>query len=87
MRKMAGNQAHLDALAQRLGYHDYATYAAYQTHQAAMRQANGLNGTPAAQAQQPPQQNWLQNLLSSIPGTPAYLLGKVNDAFGKATGQ
>lgn len=61
---MAGNQAHLDALAQRLGYRDYATYAAYQAHQQAARLNNGLNGTPGpAQPQQAPV-NWLQTLIN-----------------------
>lgn len=87
---MAGpSQAHLDVLAQRMGYHDYATYQAYQAHQQAMRLSNGLNGQPGPIGGAPQQapQNWLQHLLSSIPGTPAYLFGKVNDAFGNATGQ
>jgi hypothetical protein len=85
-------QAHLDTLARQQGFHDYATYQAYQQKQQAMRMDNGLQGTGSSIGQAPgagpaPPQNFLQHLLSSIPGTPAYLLGKVNDAFGKATGQ
>lgn len=60
---MAGNQAHLDALAQKLGYRDYATYSAYQAHQQAARLNNGINGTGAPQAQQAPT-NWLQTLIN-----------------------
>lgn len=66
---MAGNQAHLDALAQRLGYRDYATYSAYQAHQAAMRQQNGIQGTGYSTGPQdqpaPPPENWLQRLISN----------------------
>lgn len=63
---MAGNQAHLDALAQKLGYRDYATYSAYQAHQAAMRQAP-VAATPQAVPvqQQAPPQNWLQTLINN----------------------
>lgn len=62
---MAGNQAHLDALAQKLGYRDYATYSAYQAHQAAMQQgpAPVAGGVPVQQ--QPPPQNWLQTLINN----------------------
>lgn len=84
---MAGQypQAHLDHAARQLGFHDYATYSAYQQKQAAMRMDNGIQGTGySAGAQQPAGNNWLQNLLAKIPIHPAYLLGKVNDAFTKA---
>ena len=84
---MAGprTQAHLDVLARQMGFHDYATYAAYQQKQAALRQSNSINGQngpmPGAQ---PQGNNFLQNLLARIPIHPAYLLGKVNDAFTQA---
>lgn len=87
---MAGpaTQAHLDVLARQMGYHDYATYQAYQQKQAAMRMNNGIQGTGSAigqdPSQQPQQNNWLQNLIAKIPIHPAYLLGKVNDAFTQA---
>jgi hypothetical protein len=85
---MAGpaTQAHLDALARQIGFHDYATYNAYQQKQAAMRMDNGIQGTGynTGQPQQPQQNNWLQNLIAKIPIHPAYLLGKVNDAFTQA---
>ncbi|MFL6707999.1 MAG: hypothetical protein ACJ8HI_07310 [Massilia sp.] len=81
-----GSQA-LDQAARQMGFHDYATYQAYQNKQAAMRMDNGIQGTGYStgpqQAAAPPE-NWLQHLLSSIPIHPAYLLGKVNDAFTKA---
>lgn len=87
---MAGpaTQAHLDTLARQMGFHDYATYSAYQQHQQAMRMNNGIQGTgydATGGAQQPQQPtNWLQNLINKIPIHPAYLLGKVNDAFTQA---
>lgn len=85
---MAGpaTQAHLDTLARQLGYHDYATYQAYQQKQSAMRMDNGIQGTgySTGQQQQPQGNNWLQNLIAKIPIHPAYLLGKVNDAFTQA---
>lgn len=85
---MAGHsQAHLDVLARQLGFHDYATYSAYQQHrQADVLGANPATGAPgeAGAPQQPAGNNWLQNLLARIPIHPAYLLGKVNDAFTQA---
>jgi len=59
------NQAHLDALAQKLGFQNYAQYSAYQQHQALMRQqpAAPVAAQPAPQPQ--PQQNWLQNLINN----------------------
>jgi hypothetical protein len=77
-------QAHLDVLSRQLGFPDYATYRAYQQKQAAARLQNGLNGTGAAQGQVATGNNFLQNLLARIPIHPAYLLGKVNDAFTQA---
>lgn len=80
-------QAHLDTLARQMGFHDYATYSAYQQHQQAARMDNGINGTAAnvgGAPQQPQGNNFLQNLLAKIPIHPAYLLGKVNDAFTQA---
>jgi hypothetical protein len=84
---MAGpySQAHLDHAARQMGFHDYATYSAYQQKQTARRLDNGIQGTGAPTGQPAPQ-NWLQHLLSSIPGTPAYLFGYVNDQMGKALG-
>lgn len=83
----AASQAHLDTLARQMGFHDYATYSAYQQHQAAQRMDNGIQGTgynTGAPTQQPQGNNFLQNLLAKIPIHPAYLLGKVNDAFTQA---
>lgn len=83
---MAG-QAHLDAAARQLGFHNYAQWSAYQQH----RQNDVLGGNPpvgtpgeAGAPQQPAGNNWLQTLLARIPIHPAYLLGKVNDAFTQA---
>lgn len=86
---MAGpaQQAHLDTLARQLGYHDYATYAARQQHiQQDVLGANPATGVPgeAGAPQQPATNNWLQNLIARIPIHPAYLFGKVNDAFTQA---
>lgn len=78
-------QAHLDVLARQMGFPDYATYSAYQQKQTAMRMNNGIQGTGYSTGpDQPGGNNWLQNLLAKIPIHPAYLLGKVNDAFTKA---
>lgn len=78
-------QAHLDTQARQLGYQDYEHFA---LHQAQMQQAahnNGIQGTGYGPGQAQPQQgNWLQNLIAKIPIHPAYLLGKVNDAFTQA---
>jgi uncharacterized membrane protein YebE (DUF533 family) len=62
---MAGNQAHLDALAQKLGYRDYATYSAYQAHQAAMQQGPAPSAAPQPAQPQAPPQNWLQTLINN----------------------
>lgn len=76
-----GSQA-LDHAARRMGYHDYATYQAAQAHRQDVLSQNPATGTTGP-AGAPPE-NWLQHLLSSIPIHPAYLLGKVNDAFAQA---
>lgn len=83
---MAGySQAHLDALAQQQGFHNYDQWAAWN---AKRNQISGIGGAtgianPGGAPAQPPQ-NWLQHLLGSIPIHPMYLLNKVNDAFTKA---
>lgn len=84
--------AHMDALARQLGYANFNQYQLHQQMLQTQRMQNGIQGTGSNIGQAPgpaqaPPQNFLQHLMSSIPGTPAYLLGKVNDAFGKATGQ
>lgn len=67
---MAGpaTQAHLDTLAQQMGFRDYATYSAYQQHQAMQQQGGPPPQQQAAPAQpQQPPQNWLQHLIMSSP--------------------
>ena len=76
-------QAHLDTQARQLGYQDYQHFALHNAQMQAAAQNNGIQGTGYGQAQ-PQQGNWLQNLLAKIPIHPAYLLGKVNDAFTQA---
>lgn len=86
---MAGpySQAHLDHAARQMGFHDYASYSAWnqRTRQPVLA-GNPTVGAPgeAGAPHQPAGNNWLQNLLARIPIHPAYLLGKVNDAFDQA---
>jgi hypothetical protein len=74
-------QAHLDALARQLGYHDYATYQAYQRNRNALLGAGvtlqkpvvnpGAAQQPVVQpGQQPAPQNWLQRLIGALNGHP-----------------
>lgn len=73
-------QAQLDAAARQMGFHDYATYSAFQAKERARITAPAPAGGPAPN-------NWLQNLLESIPGHPAMLFRYVGDRFNQATGQ
>lgn len=75
-------QAHLDALAQQQGFKNYAQWAAWNRN---TRQVVLQGGAGGAAPTQPPQ-NWLQHLLSSIPGHPAQLLGYVDNKMGQALG-
>lgn len=77
------SQAQLDAAARQMGFHDYATYQGYQRTRNGIIGAGG-GGTGGINPTQPDPPNWLQTLLAKIPIHPAYLLGKVNDAFTKA---
>lgn len=83
---MAGHsQAHLDALAQSQGFHDYNHWATWNAQRQQMLSQNPATGVPGeAGAPQQPGNNWLQNLLGRIPIHPAYLFGKINDAFTQA---
>ena len=76
------SRAHLDAVAQGMGFKDYNHWAAWNQNTRQVVLSPGPAGTDGST----PPQNWLQHLLSSIPATPAYLLNKVNDALGNATG-
>lgn len=81
---MAGYpQAHLDHAARQMGFHDYATYSAWNAHRQQVLQG-GAGAPGEAGAPQQQGNNWLQHLLARIPIHPAYLLGKVNDAFTQA---
>lgn len=72
----APSMAALDHAARQHGFHDYSQYSAWQ----AKYQQGGSQGQP------PAPQNWLQSVLASIPIHPTYLLKKVSDAYGNATG-
>lgn len=72
-------QAQLDAAARQKGFKDYSQYQAWDrnTRQVVMQ----------GNVEAPPQTNWLQNLLSSIPGHPAQTLGYVHERMKKALGR
>lgn len=69
------SMAHLDALAQQQGFHDYATYSAWHNKYRAQNQRQAA-----------PPTNWMQQLYSSVP-SPAMLIGKVSEAYQRATGE
>lgn len=63
---MQANQTnpHLDAMAQQLGFPDYATWAAWDQHrQAGLKQPNT---STMQQSQAPQHENVLQSILSAI---------------------
>lgn len=62
-------QAQLDAAARQQGFKNYAQWSAWNARQQEMR---GIG-----QVAPPAQQNWLQQLISSVPGHPAQTLGYV----------
>lgn len=57
------SQAHLDAMANQLGFKDYATWSAFNQHQQAMQNAPAQQPAQPAPQQPPAQTNWLQNLI------------------------
>lgn len=65
-------------MARQRGFPDYQTWAAWNRQRSASLQQPG--------AAPPQQSNYLQQLLSSIPGTPARVLGYVRDRYRRATG-
>lgn len=71
----------LDAVARQRGFPDYRTWQAWNRHRTAGLQQPGGPVQP-----QPAPTNWLQNLITSIPGHPAQLLDYVSKKFGAATG-
>lgn len=75
----------MDAIARQRGFPDYQTWAAWNRHRQASLGASGQPG--AAQPAEQPPNNWLQNLLTSIPIHPAALLNYVGDKYSQATGQ
>lgn len=71
--------AHLNALAQQQGFKDYATYSAWNQKYRSQNQQGG-------QVTQQAPKNWLQQLYDYVP-SPAMLIGRVSDAYGRATGE
>lgn len=71
----------MDSMARQRGFPDYPTMQAFYRNR-----AQSLGGQQN-QAAPPPQTNFLQSLVNTIPWAPGHILGYVNDRVNSALGR